>query len=63
MTTTIRSTEYRVEKISDAGNHAKLSADLVARGFDGCVYHLHGKRGAIRMAYRSARTGVFMIAA
>ena len=63
MTTTIRCTEYRVEKISDASNHATLSADMVARGFDGCIYHLHGKRGALRMAYRSARTGAFVIVA
>ncbi len=61
-TTTIKGTEYRVEKVGETYEHPRLAADLVARGFDGCCYLLHGKRGAARMAYRSVRTGQYRIA-
>lgn len=61
-TTTIKGTEYRVEKVGETYEHPKLAADLWARGFDGCVYNLHGKRGAVRMAYKSRRTGCYVVA-
>lgn len=54
--------KYRVEKTAEAYEHPKLAADLVARGFDGCCYLLHGVRGAARMAYRVERTGNFVFA-
>ena len=61
-TTTIKGTEYRIEKTGEAFEHPRLAADLIARGFDGCSYLLHGKRGACRLAYRSVRTGQYVIA-
>jgi hypothetical protein len=61
-TTTIKGMEYRVEKVGETYEHPKLAADLWARGFDGCVYNLHGKRGAVRMAYKSRRTGFYVVA-
>ena len=61
-TTTIKGTKYRVEKTGEAYEHPKLAADLVARGFDGCCYLLHGERGAARLAYRSVRTGQYKFA-
>lgn len=60
-TTTIKGTQYRVEKTGEAYEHPKLAADLWKRGFDGCCYVLHGQRGAARLAYRSVRTGMYKI--
>jgi hypothetical protein len=57
----IKGRKYRVEKTAESYEHPKLAADLVARGFDGCCYLLHGVRGAAMMAYRSERTGQFVI--
>jgi hypothetical protein len=58
----VKGRKYRVEKTGEAYEHPKLAADLIARGFDGCCYLLHGVRGAARLAYRNERTGQFVIA-
>jgi len=56
MTTTIKNREYKVEPIA-TGDATK--ADLIRRGWDGVCYMLTGKRGAVMLAYRNAKTGEF----
>tara|TARA_S200002703_G_scaffold17891_1_gene14629 strand:+ start:352 stop:543 length:192 start_codon:yes stop_codon:yes gene_type:complete len=57
--TNIKGREYHVE--CDSKSCPRLRADLQARGFDGHTYFLTGKRGAFHMAYRSAKSGQFVI--
>lgn len=59
MTVTIKGKTYSVEV--DSQDLPRLAASLKAGGFDGHVYYLTGKRGAVKMAYRSATTGEFKI--
>ena len=59
--TTINGRIYSVEQ--DTAHYPALTADLLARGFDGHVYYLTGKRGALKMAHKSASTGEFVIVA
>lgn len=56
--TTIRGRTYRVEEVPTGDNMAR---DLKARGWDGKNYALHGKRGALALAFRCAETGKFEI--
>jgi len=62
METTINGRKYTVEArgMDDLSN---LVAYLISKGFDGVVYYLTGKRGAMKMAYRSAKSGQFVIVA
>lgn len=60
-TTIIKGRTYTIER--DNREFPRLTAMLKARGFDGHTYYLTGmgRRPAIRMAYRSAKTGTFKI--
>ena len=62
METTINGRKYTVEA-RDMSDLSNLVADLVSNGFDGMVYYLTGKRGAVKMAYRSVKSGQFVIVA
>ena len=62
MGTTVNGRKYTVEA-RDMSNLNNLVADLIAKGFDGVVYYLTGKRGAVKMAYRSEKSGQFVIVA
>lgn len=57
-TTTIDGREYRVEVMATG---ELLAADLRRRGWDGTVYMLTGKRGAVYLAYRHADGSRFEI--
>lgn len=59
MKTTVNGREYTVEKIHTATGADK--EDMQRRGWDGDSYLLTGKRGAVKLAYRSAKTGEFSI--
>ena len=58
--TTINGRQYSVEARDMAGL-SKLVDSLISRGFDGVCYYLTGKRGAVKMAYRRADDGQFVI--
>ena len=60
-TTIIKGRTYSVER--DKREFPRLAESLKARGFDGNTYYLTGtgRRPAIRMAYRVAKTGTFKI--
>lgn len=58
-TTTINGREYKVSAIETP---ALTSANATANGWDGKMYMLTGKRGATLAAYRSAKTGEYVIA-
>jgi hypothetical protein len=57
-TTKICNRTYRVEKIN--GTHFR---HIAAKGFDGYAYWLHGSRKACKLAYRSQKTGRYVIVA
>lgn len=58
-TTTINGREYTVKEMeSDTPLH---SASLKERGYDGKCYFLTGTRGALKMAYRNAKTGEYVL--
>lgn len=58
---TINGKSYTVEA-RDMSGLDNLVADLKRRGFDGVCYYLTGKRGAVKMAYKTAN-GQYVIAA
>jgi len=60
-TATINGRNYSVKK--EAAEYPALTADLLARGFDGHIYYLTGKRGSLKMAHKSVATGKFVIVA
>jgi hypothetical protein len=57
-TTKIGSRIYTVERIDD-----KHYRNIAAQGFDGFAYWLHGSRKACKLAYRSAKTGRYVVIA
>ena len=59
MTTRINGRDYTVEVLPEAGEAQRT--DLRDRGWDGNNYILRGVRGAVRLAFRSAKTGEFVI--
>lgn len=62
METTINGRKYTVEA-KDMTNCPMLFDELRGKGFDGTCYILTGNRGAVKMAYRSAKSGQFVIVA
>lgn len=56
-TTTIKGQEYTVER--EERVYPLVAADLIARGFDGSVYYLTGKRANTSLAYRCPKSGKF----
>ena len=57
-TTKICNRTYTVERINDT--HYR---HIAAKGFDGYAYWLHGSRKACKLAYKSAKTGRYVIIA
>lgn len=57
MEVVIKGRKYQVEEMPPVGE--RLRADLIARGWDGKQYGLHGARGACVLGFRSAATGKF----
>lgn len=53
----IKGKKYQVEELPACGEG--LRKDLMARGWDGKQYAIHGPRGACFMGFRSAATGKF----
>lgn len=60
MKATVNGREYTVEA-RDMMATPRLHAELLNNGWDGTVYYLTGKRGAVKMAYRRAESGQFAI--
>jgi len=59
MITIIKNIEYKVEELELTTLH--LTKKLIEKGFDGKNYILTGKRGALKMAYKSSKTGNFIL--
>lgn len=62
MKATVNGREYTVEA-NDMRDTPRLRGSLPSKGWDGTVYFLTGKSGAILMAYRHAESGQFEIVA
>jgi len=60
-TTTINGREYQVQIVP--GNFLKAREAAIANGWDGNSYALTGKRGAVYLGMRSAKTGEYVISA
>ena len=57
-TTKICNRTYTVKKVDDT--HYR---HIAAQGFDGYAYWLHGSRKACKLAYKSAKTGRYVVVA
>lgn len=57
-TTTIGNRKYTVERVDNT--HYR---HIAAKGFDGYAYWLHGTRGACKLAYRSEKSGRYVVIA
>lgn len=57
---TVNGREYEVEAMTTP---ERVRFYLQSIGFDGLCYQLTGKRGSVRMAYKSTHSGNFTFAA
>lgn len=61
MTVKIGGREYKVVAVNTNEDNPLFREEILKNGWDGNLYTLVGKRGAVKAAYRSAHDGKFSI--